>query len=91
MERRHRTIGLCVDECIRNATEEWYRQNAGYRSREEAFANDFRLVTTTVERRPGGMLIVHVGIITRDRNTTIQDCWKYQYRDRVGYVQEAHS
>lgn len=87
MQRRRLTMGQVVDECIREATEEWFRQNLGYRSREEALANDVQLISATVERRPGGRLRVHTGIVTRDRKTTTSDMWEYQRSGELGFVE----
>lgn len=86
MVERRRTIGRAVDECVRDSTEEWFRQHRGYRTREEALSEDIRLVSATVERRPGGRLEVFVGIVTKDRRTTTQDWYKYQQSGELGYV-----
>lgn len=86
MNKRRRTIGVAVDECIAKATEEWFRQHKGYRSREEALASDVRLISATVERRPGGELQCFVGIVTRDRRTTTQDWYRFKQSGELGYV-----
>lgn len=86
MEGQRRTIGSAVDECIKESTEEWFRQHQGYRTREEAAAYDIRLVSATVERRPGGRLQVFVGIVTRDRRSTTQDWYTFQLASKSGYV-----
>lgn len=86
MGKRRLTMGQVVDACIKESTEEWFRQHKGYRSREEALASDVRLISATVERRPGGRLTVHTGIVTRDRNTTQSDMWKFHQSGELGYV-----
>lgn len=88
MEGPHHTIGQVVDYCLKKTTEEWFRQHGGYRSREEAFANDFRLVSATVEKRPGGRLRIHVGVVTRDRNTTMSNYTPFRLRGSQGWVEE---
>lgn len=86
MERRRRTLGVAVDECVRDATEEWFRQHRGHRSREEAAANDWKLMNTTTERRRGGFVKVYVGIVTHSRDTTEMRIWNYRYYESVGFV-----
>lgn len=86
MTAHRRTIGVAVDECIKESTEEWFRQHQGYRTREEAAAYDIRTVCATVERRPGGRLQVFVGIVTRDRRTATQDWYTFQLTGKSGYV-----
>lgn len=86
MRKRRLTMGQVIDECVKEATEEWFRQHRGLRSREEALAQDVRLISATVERRPGGRLTVHTGIVTNNRNTTQSDMWKYQQSGEIGYV-----
>lgn len=91
MAAKRRTIGQAVDECIKESTEEWFRQHQGYRTREEAGAMDIRLVTVTCERQPGGFLEVFVGIVTNDRRTTTQDWYPFQLAGASGYVPSARS
>lgn len=86
MAKRRGTMGDAVDDCIRIETEEWFRQNGGYRTREEAFTNDVRLVSATCERRRGGFLRVHIGIVTGDRRTTTTNMYDFQLRQGLGYV-----
>ena len=87
MERRRRTIGHAIDECIKLSTEEWFRQHAGQRSREEAFAEDVKHVTTSSERYPGGRLAVQVGIVTRRRSQQQLDYYAFEVQGSAGYVQ----
>lgn len=86
MGQRRRTIGMAVDESIKESTEEWFRAHQGYRTREEAAALDIRLLTVTCERKPGGFLEVFVGIVTNDRRSTTQDWFPYQLAGKSGYV-----
>lgn len=86
MQESCRTIGEVIDRCIHDETEEWFRQHKGYRSREEALANDVRLVSATVERRRGGYLTVHVGLVTHDRRTTTSNMFMWRLSDSKGYL-----
>jgi hypothetical protein len=62
--------------------------HGGFRSREEAFANDVRLVTASVEIRPGKRVRVHIGIVTHDRATTTMDWYPFEHREDIGYTQQ---
>lgn len=86
MAKHRRTIGDAVNECIKESTEEWFRQHQGYRTREEAAAYDFRQICVTCERYPGGFLEIFVGVVTRDRRTTTQDWYPFQLTGKSGYV-----
>jgi hypothetical protein len=81
-----RRIGDAVDSAVKDATESWYAQHGGARSREEAFANDLRLLSATVERRPGGRLGIHVGLVTGDRRST--ESYYYQLIKKNGCYRE---
>lgn len=86
MAERRRSLGAALDQCVKEATEEWFRQHRGHRSREEAAASDWKLLTTTSERRRGGYVKVYVGIVTHDRNTTEMSIWHWRWSDTFGYV-----
>lgn len=89
MERRRRTIGRAVDECIKLTSEEWYRQHGGMRSREEAFSEDVKQVTTSLELKPGGFLTIQVGIVARRRHQEQLDFYRLARQGSDGYVQIA--
>jgi len=86
MERRKTTIGGAVDECISEASEEWFRQHKGMRSREEAAGNGIKNVTGTWRRTPGGFLEVSVNIVGLRREFDHGDHWNYRLTDKAGYV-----
>jgi hypothetical protein len=65
--------------------------HGGFRSREEAFSNDVRLVTASVEIRPGKRVRVHIGIVTHARATTTMDWYPFEHREDQGYVQRSPS
>lgn len=85
------TVGKVVDECIKRTTEEWFRQHGGHRSREEAFSEDVKAITTSTSREPGGKLSVQIGIATRKRSQEQLDFYRFQRRNGSGYVQETRS
>jgi hypothetical protein len=86
MERRQTTIGAAVDSCIVDATEEWFRQHAGMRTREEAAANDIRKVNVVIERLPHGRLQVSVTIVATTVRQTQNAYYRYQSTAKLGYV-----
>lgn len=87
MTQRPRTIGDAVDECIKLTTEEWFRQHGGMRSREEAFAEDVKVITSSIERHPGGRLMVQVGVVARRRSQELINWYSFERRGSRGYVQ----
>lgn len=87
MPKYYRSPGAAVDACLRIATEEWFRQHRGLRSREEAAVEDFRLLSATLEKRPRNRLRIHVGIVTNDRRTTETQMYDFQLDAKQGYVQ----
>lgn len=91
MEHKRRTVGLAVDECIKLTTEEWFRQHGGMRSREEAFCEDVKVITTSTEVHPGGRLMVQVGIVARRRTQEQLDFYSFERRGSRGYVQVERS
>lgn len=91
MERRRRTIGTAVDECLKLSTEEWFRQHGGMRSREEAFTEDVKGVTTSTELLPGGRLTVQVGVVARRRSQEQLDFYRFERQGSTGYVQVEQS
>lgn len=91
MNKHCRTMGEAVDAAVNQSSEEWFRRHRGLRSREEALVTDVKMVTATCERRPGGFLRIHVGIVTSDRNTTITDMYDYQLVDKHRYVPKGSS
>jgi hypothetical protein len=88
MERRRTTIGGAVDECIKDTTEEWFTQHAGYRSREVAAAEEITQISVTAERKPGGRLQVFVGVSTHKHNMHLHDWYRYQCSNGRGYVRD---
>lgn len=91
MERRRTTIGLAVDDCISDASEEWFRQHQGMRSREEAAANSIKAVNIVTERRPGGDLTISVTIVGTWHRESHNDWWRYRRDAQKGYVRIAPS
>lgn len=87
MERRRRTIGQAVDECLKLSTEEWFRQHGGMRTREEALSEDVKQVTASLELQPGGRLTIRVGIVTKRRHQEQLDFYRLQRNGKQGYVQ----
>jgi hypothetical protein len=85
------TVGRVVDACVKLTTEEWFRQHGGMRSREEAFAEDVKALTTSTSREPGGKLTVTVGVAGRKRVQEQVDFYRFQRRNGDGYVQEEPS
>lgn len=88
MERRKTTIGQAVDDCISDASEEWFRQHKGLRTREEAAANGIKKVNVVTERFPGGRLQVSVTIVATSIRETHNAYWKYQRTPHAGYVRQ---
>lgn len=91
MERRKITVGGAVDECIRDATEEWFSEHAGWRSREESATADIKGINTVVEVKPGGQLSVSVTIVTYRAHKCSNNWYPYQRLGKFGYVREPHS
>jgi hypothetical protein len=86
MQESRKTIGNAVDYCLKETTEEWYRQHGGMRSREVAFAEDIRKISTTVELEPGGIVRIFVGVTTRKYNQHMHDWYRFQRAGTGGYV-----
>ncbi len=84
--KRKNTLGACVDESVIEATEEWFRQHAGFRDREEAFANGLSSISASVELWPGGSVTVHVVLTARARKQNLVAYEKYQRQPGAGYV-----
>ena len=91
MGRRRLTIGGAVDECIKTTTEAWFREHGGYRTREEAFTEDVKHVTSSTQRSLGGELTVQVGIVTRRRHQEKLDFYRFKLEGSRGYVQSEKS
>jgi hypothetical protein len=86
MERRRTTIGMAVDQCNLRASEEWFRQHAGLRSREEAWLNDVAEMETEALLQRGGKLQVVVEIRGRTKQQHHVDVYTYRKQDKLGYV-----
>lgn len=86
MPAKKLTIGQAVDQCIQAATEEWFRQHAGLRSREEAAANGIKKITAVAERFPGGKLQVSITIVAYTIRETTNDYYRYSRNGNSGYV-----
>jgi hypothetical protein len=91
MERRRTTIGQAVDQCIKETSEEWFSEHAGYRSREVAASEDITLVSATVERRKGGRLQVFIGISAHKHNAHLHNWYRFQCTAGRGYVRDEES
>lgn len=91
MERRKTTIGMAVDACIAEATEEWFREHAGMRTREEAASNDVKKIIAVTERFPGGRLQVSITVVAKTIRATHNAFFRYQLSDSLGYVREEPS
>ena len=89
--KRKMSMGEAVDYCVKITTEEWFRQHRGLRTREEALAEDVQLVSATCERRPGGRLVVHVGVVCRSRQATVSDAYSFYFAHDLGYVEQAEA
>jgi hypothetical protein len=81
-----RTLGRCVDDATREATEEWYRQHGGMRDREEAFTNGIKVISASVELALGGKVAIHVVITARKERENHVDYQRYQREPGKGYV-----
>jgi hypothetical protein len=86
MTNKLQTIGRCVDDAVKEATEEWFRQHGGMRDREEAFTNGIKLISASVELHLGGKVAVHVVITARSERQNHVDYQKYQREPGNGYV-----
>ncbi len=84
--KRKNSLGACVDESVIEATEEWFRQHAGFRDREEAFANGLTSISAAVELWPGGSITVHVVLTARKKTQNLVAYEKYQRQPGEGYV-----
>lgn len=87
MNATYRSWGIAVDACVTKTTEEWFRQHAGMRSREQALAEEVKEITVKSERRLGGFLDVRVGVVARKRDLQQLDLYRFRYKDKIGYVQ----
>ncbi len=88
MERRRTTIGQAVDRCIKETTEAWFSEHAGFRSREVAAAEEITQISVTAELKKGGRLQVFVGVSTRRHNAHLHDWYRYQRSPGLGYVRD---
>ncbi len=86
MKHRLSTLGRCVDDATREATEEWFRQHGGMRDREEAFANGIKVISASVELTQGGKVAIHVVITARSERQNHVDYQRYQREPGQGYV-----
>jgi hypothetical protein len=86
LKEPRKTIGNAVDSCLKESTEEWYRQHAGMRSREVALAEDVRKISTTIEMEAGGKVRIFVGITTRKQHQHTHDWYRFQRSGTAGYV-----
>lgn len=86
MIRKLLTVGRCMDDAVKEATEEWFRQHGGMRDREEAFANGIKVMNATMELRPGGIVTVHVILTARKAQQNHIDYHRYQRQPGEGYV-----
>jgi hypothetical protein len=80
------TVGRCIDDALKESTEEWFRQHGGYRDREEAFANGLTSISASVELRQGGAVVVHVVLTARLKSQNLTGYQKYQREPGKGYV-----
>jgi hypothetical protein len=88
MPERRTTIGQAVDACLKDTTEEWFRQHAGLRCREEAYAEDVVQISATLELTKGGSVRIFVGVTTRKYNAHLHDWYRYQRTGGRGYVRQ---
>jgi hypothetical protein len=86
MIHRLSTLGRCIDDAMREATEEWYRQHGGLRDREEAFTNGIKVMSASVELTQGGKVAVHVVITARSGRQNHVDYQRYQREPGKGYM-----
>jgi hypothetical protein len=86
MAPRKTTIGLAVDACIADATEEWFTEHAGLRSREVAAATDIKKVNAVIERFPAGKLQISVTVVAATIRATHNAFYRYQLQGTSGYV-----
>ncbi len=86
MIHRLSTLGRCIDDAMREATEEWFRQHGGMRDREEAFTNGIKVMSASVELTLGGKVAVHVVITARSERQNHVDYQRYQREPGKGYV-----
>jgi hypothetical protein len=86
MMHRLLTLGRCVDDALKEATEEWYREHGGMRDREEAFANGLSSMSVALELHPVGKVAVHVVLTARSTRQNLVGYQRYQREPGEGYV-----
>lgn len=90
MRERVRTIGACLDAALEEVTEEWFRENVGLRTREEALVHDVRSIVGTVELLRGGRVKTFAAVIGAGHRDTVNHGIEWQRQDPRGYVRKAH-